>query len=54
MSTFSSPLLYVQCDIPEGMTLAAWRTSRSPSAATVTPLSSVVRRARRVRRRAGR
>lgn len=47
-ATFSSPLIYVECDIPEGMTLRSWRASHT--AATVTPMSGVLRRVRRARR----
>jgi hypothetical protein len=45
----SSPLVYIECDIPAGMTVQAWRASRQP-AAQVSPMSGVLRRVRRVRR----
>jgi hypothetical protein len=49
----SSPLIYVECDIPAGMTVRAWRASRQP-AAGVSRMSGVLRRIRRVRRARGR
>jgi hypothetical protein len=24
MSSFTAPLIYIECDVPEGMTLAEW------------------------------
>jgi hypothetical protein len=29
-TAFSPPLVYVECDVPEGMTLVAWRRARTP------------------------
>ena len=46
-----TPLSYVECDVPAGMTLDDWR--RAPSrahGATVTPMGSVLRRVRRTQR----
>jgi hypothetical protein len=45
-----SPLVYVECDIPAGMTVRAWRASRQPAEAPVSLMSGVLRRVRRVRR----
>ena len=45
-----SPLVYIECDIPPGMTMREWRTRRQPIDAGVSPMSSVVRRVRRARR----
>jgi hypothetical protein len=45
----SSPLVYIECDIPAGMTVRAWRASRRP-AAPMSRMSGVLRRVRRVRR----
>lgn len=25
------PVIYVECDVPEGMTLAAWRSANAPA-----------------------
>ncbi len=36
------PIVYVECDLPEGMTLDAWRRSRA-----TTPKPTPARRARR-------
>jgi hypothetical protein len=44
-----SPLVYIDCDIPAGMTIRDWRVSRQADAA-VSPMGGVVRRVRRVRR----
>jgi hypothetical protein len=45
-----SPMVYVECDIPAGMTIRDWRTSRQPVDASFSPMSGVVRRVRRARR----
>lgn len=45
-----SPLVYVDCDIPAGMTIRAWRESREPLDASLSPMSGVLRRVRRARR----
>jgi hypothetical protein len=45
----SSSLVYVDCDIPAGMTIRAWRASRQPGD-NVSHMSGVLRRIRRVRR----
>jgi hypothetical protein len=41
--------VYVDCDIPAGMTIRAWRASRQPGD-NVSRMSGVLRRIRRVRR----
>jgi hypothetical protein len=45
-----SPLVYIECDIPAGMTINAWRASRQPMDERVSPMSGVLRRVRRARR----
>jgi hypothetical protein len=48
-ATFS-PFNYIECDIPEGMTLGSWRAARDERDAGMSPMSGVLRRMRRVRR----
>ena len=46
-----TPLSYVECDIPAGMTLDDWRRARAHArGATGTPMGSILRRARRTQR----
>jgi hypothetical protein len=45
-----SPLVYIECDIPAGMTVQAWRASRAAGDERATLMSGVLRRIRRVRR----
>jgi hypothetical protein len=46
-----SPVIYVECDVPAGMTLTEWRRRRNESGGErVTWMSGVLRRVRRVRR----
>jgi hypothetical protein len=46
-----SPVIYVECDVPAGMTLSEWRRRREHSRGEqVTWMSGVLRRVRRVRR----
>jgi hypothetical protein len=50
LSTAATPLLYIECDVPEGQTLRDWRRAREAAHPVVTPMSSVLRRVRRARR----
>lgn len=50
MSSVATPLIYIDCDIPAGMTVADWRASRRAGGAEVSPMSGVLRRLRRARR----
>ena len=50
LSTTATPLLYIECDVPEGQTLRDWRRARDAAHPVVTPMSSVLRRVRRARR----
>jgi hypothetical protein len=46
----TTPLVYIECDIPAGMTVDAWRASRRAPGAEVSAMSGVLRRLRRARR----
>jgi hypothetical protein len=46
----ATPLIYIECDIPAGMTVDAWRASRRTPGAEVRAMSGVLRRLRRARR----
>jgi hypothetical protein len=46
----TTPLIYIDCDIPEGMTLSAWRRDRNERGLSMAPMSGVLRRVRRARR----
>jgi hypothetical protein len=46
----ATPLIYIECDIPAGMTVDAWRASRRTAGAEVSAMSGVLRRVRRARR----
>jgi hypothetical protein len=51
-SLAASTVLYIECDVPAGMTLREWRAERAgaTSQAGFAPMSGVLRRLRRVRR----
>jgi hypothetical protein len=49
----SPPLVYVECDVPEGMTLDAWRRARTPDRDARPARLRLARLTRRRRRPAG-
>lgn len=49
-AALTTPMIYVDCDVPEGQTLSDWRRARDAAHPTITPMSSVLRRVRRTRR----
>ena len=46
----TTPMMYIDCDVPEGQTLRDWRRARDAAHPVMTPMSSVLRRVRRSRR----
>jgi hypothetical protein len=52
-AALSTPMIYVDCDVPAGQTLRDWRRGRDAAHPTVTPMSSVLRKVRRTRRARG-
>lgn len=46
-AALTTPMIYVDCDLPGGQTLHDWRRARDAAPATITPMSSVLRRVRR-------
>ena len=50
VTTSATPMLYVDCDVPDGMTLAEWRRHRHEEDA---PRRSARRTVRRIARRLG-
>ena len=49
-AALTTPMIYIDCDVPEGQTLRDWRRARESAHPVVTPMSSVLRRVRRTRR----
>jgi hypothetical protein len=49
-AALTTPMIYIDCDVPEGQTLRDWRRAREAAHPVVTPMSSVLRRVRRTRR----
>ena len=49
-AALTTPMIYIDCDVPEGQTLRDWRRAREAAHPLVTPMSSVLRRVRRSRR----
>ena len=52
-AAFCTPMIYVDCDVPEGQSLRDWRRARDAAHPTVTPMSSLLRKVRRTRRARG-
>lgn len=49
-AALTTPMIYIDCDVPEGQTLRDWRRARESAHPVLTPMSSVIRRVRRSRR----
>ncbi|MEP6953289.1 MAG: hypothetical protein ABI950_04400 [Solirubrobacteraceae bacterium] len=49
-AALTTPMIYIDCDVPEGQTLRDWRRARKAAHPVGTPMSSVLRRVRRTRR----
>ncbi len=50
-SRVGTPLVYVECDVPEGVTLREWRREQADRSAGAAPVGPVLGRVRRARRR---
>jgi hypothetical protein len=51
---FASPVLYVECDVPDGMTLREWRSIRHQDATPHQPVGNLLRHVQRASRRRSR